>query len=102
MWEPEAKVFHKHETTIFKTFSKNKLRRMQEVNQLVFIWKNLTSLNLFRKHITGLTKKITLHPGYIRIVLTALMKIRPILRARRKEKKEAMVSDEAIFARFSK
>jgi len=26
LWEPEAKVFHKHETTIFKTFSKNKLR----------------------------------------------------------------------------
>ena len=102
LWEPEAKVFHRHETTTSKTFSKKKLRRMQEVNQLVFIWKNLTSLNLFRKHITGLTKKITLHPGYIRIVLTALMKIRPILRARRKEKKEAMVSDEAIFARFLK
>jgi len=100
IWEPGAKVIHNHESTTGKVFSKKKLARMQEVNQLVFIWKNLTSPNLFRKHIAGLMKRIVRHPGYFKIAFIALLKIGVILKARKKEKKQCKVSDEAIFARF--
>lgn len=100
IWEPKAKVLHKHESTTARVFSKKELEKMQEVNQLSFIWKNLTSQNMFRKHMIGLMRRVVRHPGYIIIVLAALLKMGIILKARKKEKKQCKVSDEAIFARF--
>jgi len=99
VWEPEAKVIHLHESTI-KKLSKRYVQTIRERNQLLFIWKNITSPNLFRKHLTGLTRRMVYHPGYIRIVLMAISHARSILKARKKEKKESKVSDEAIFTKF--
>ena len=99
LWEPKAKVLHEHESTMSKIPQGYK-RRIQERNQLIVIWKNITSPQLFRKHIEGLSKRISKHPGYTRIVIAALIKIKGILRARKKELKEGRVSDEAIFAKF--
>ncbi|MCH7730107.1 glycosyltransferase family 2 protein [Patescibacteria group bacterium] len=98
-WEPKACVVHKHETTIGK-LPKSKVLRIRERNHLLFIWKNLTSPNLFRKHVGGLLKRLAKHPGYLRIVIAALLKLPKVKRARKKEKKETKVSDEAIFASF--
>lgn len=100
LWEPEARVVHKHEGTVGSLPNRRRVLRIQERNQLIFIWKNLTSPILFRKHIAGLLRKVARHPGYIRIVLMALTRIRGTLSARKREKKEGRVSDEAIFARF--
>lgn len=100
LWEPKAEITHEHEATI-KKISKKKRQRIQERNQLLFIWKNLTSPNLFRKHLTGLLRRIVRHPGYIRIVFMALFKLRLVVKARRKEKKGKKVSDEAILAKFA-
>ena len=100
LWEPKANVVHEHASTINK-FPKKFRERIQERNQLIFIWKNITSPILFRRHIVGLLARISRHPGYLRIVVMALMKIKMIVKARKKEKKESKVSDEAIFARFS-
>jgi len=99
LWEPNALVVHKHEATISK-LSKKYVTRIRERNYLLFIWKNLTSKNLLSKHILGLTKRVIRRPGYIRIVIMALLKIKPLIRKRRKERKESKVSDEAIFAKF--
>ncbi len=100
LWEPRSLVFHEHGSTISK-ISLAYRERIQERNELIFLWKNLTSSNLFRKHLFGLLKRIYKHPGYIKIVFLALTKIRGILKARKKEKKESVISDEAIFAKFS-
>jgi GT2 family glycosyltransferase len=99
IWEPGARVEHKHETTI-SLLPKNRVMRIRERNHLLFIWKDLTSPRLFRKHIAGLIKRTARHPGYVRIVLMAVKYLRPLIRARAKEKKETKISDEAIFARF--
>ncbi|MBU0572844.1 glycosyltransferase family 2 protein [Patescibacteria group bacterium] len=99
LWDPDARVLHKHESTI-GLLPKKYVGRIRERNQLIFIWKNITSPTLIRKHIIGLSKRTLRHPGYVRIVMMALSKIRWILRARKKEKKDCKVSDEAIFARF--
>ncbi len=99
LWDPDSKVLHKHESTIGK-LSKKYVQRIRERNQLIFIWKNLTSPILFKRHIVELFKRMIKHPGYIRIVLMALGRMRFILKARRKEKRECKVSDEAIFSRF--
>lgn len=99
LWDPDSRVLHKHESTI-GLLPKRYVERIRERNQLIFIWKNITSPILIRKHIIGLLKRVIRHPGYIKIVIMALFKIRQTLKARKKEKKACKVSDEAIFARF--
>lgn len=99
LWEPNAKVVHEHESTM-KKISQGYKRRIQERNQLIVIWKNITSIQLFRKHITGLLKRISKHPGYLRIVFAVLLQVGLIVKARKKEMKEGRISDEAIFAKF--
>lgn len=101
VWEPEAKVIHDHEATMNK-LPQGKVSLVRERNQLLLNWKNLTSSRLIRKHLAGLFRRIIRHPGYLKVVLAAMPKLGTVLLARRKEKKEAKISDEAIFARFSK
>jgi len=99
IWDSDAKVTHIQGTAINQLPQKY-AQRIMERNQLLFIWKNITSANLFRKHLFGLVKRSIKHPGYIRIVLMALKRITLLMRERNKEVKEARVSDESIFSRF--
>lgn len=99
LWEPKAKVIHEHEGTMGK-IPKGYKGRIQERNQLLVIWKNITSSRLIKKHFKGLALRTLKHPGYIRVVVMALLKVRIVFKRRRKEKKEAKVADEAVFARF--
>lgn len=100
LWEPNAMVSHKHESTV-KKLPQNKIQLLQERNQLLFIWKNITSQNLLKKHINGLLTRIAAHPGYIKVIFAAIKKIKTVKKARKVEKKEAKLSDEAVFAKFS-
>lgn len=99
IWEPGSYVTHHHESTA-KRFSKKYRDFVVERNQLFFIWKNITSKILFRKHLKGLLKRIVRHPGYIKIVIAVLLKFRIIRILRAKEIKETSVSDETIFLRL--
>jgi len=99
LWDFESHVTHEHESTIGK-FPRKKVERIMERNQLLFIWKNLTSKALFSKHIVGVINRITKSPGYLLIVFMALFRLKTVLKARKKEIKEVVISDEAIFARF--
>lgn len=99
LWEPGGKVVHEHETTMSQ-IPRSYLIRIQERNLLRVNWKNLTSPRLFRKHLAGVVKRTLRHPGYLRVVLMALAKLPDIKRARAKEIKESIVSDEAILAKF--
>lgn len=100
LWEPEAIVEHHHESTISK-FPKNYVARIRERNQLLMLWKNVTSPNLSRKHIIGLFTRLLKHPGYIRIVFMALGRVGVAMQKRKKEIKECKVSDEMIFSRYA-
>lgn len=99
LWDPRALVTHEHESTN-NIFPKKYRSRIQERNQLLFIWKNLTSQRLFRQHKQGLRKRILKHPGYFRIFVMALFKLRTVVRLRKIEKRESTVSDESIFSKF--
>ncbi len=100
IWEPLCIVHHEHESTN-KVFKSSYRVRIQERNQLFFIWKNITSKRMFQKHIRGLFKRVFHHPGYFRIILMALVKFPSIRKFRSIEKKQATVSDESIFSMFS-
>ncbi len=102
VWEPKSMVEHQHESTINKDrFKVAFMNRVKERNQLLVIWKNITSDKLFRNHIQGLLKRIISHPGYIKVVFDALKFRKLVLAKRTREKKESTVSDEAVFAKFS-
>jgi O-antigen biosynthesis protein len=100
MWEPGAHVSHNHEGTTGK-ISKGYKVRIQERNQLLVIWKNITSSSYLRKHIRGLLTRVLKHPGYLRVVIMALYKVPILIPLRKKESKLSKVSDEAIFAQFT-
>jgi len=91
-------VEHKHESTMNR-LSQSYVARIKERNHLLFNWKNLTSANLFSKHLRGLIARTLKHPGYIKIVLMAIPKLGTVLARRRQEAKEGKVSDEAILAK---
>lgn len=102
IWEPAANVIHKHESVINSgNFKRWRINLIKERNHLLFNWKNLTSENLLRKHRIGLIRRVLKHPGYLKVVLAALLKYPDIVKARKKELKEQVISDEAIFASFS-
>ncbi len=101
LWEPESWVVHGHESVInTSNFKKRDLDLIKERAQLLFIWKNITSPTLLRKHLKGLAKRIIRHPGYFRVFLAAIKKYKEVKVLRKIEMKETVVSDEAIFARF--
>lgn len=99
LWDPNALVEHNHESTIGK-LSKSYVGRIKERNYLIFTWKNITSKRLFARHIGALLKRALLHPGYLVIILMAILKLSQIIKARKLEIRETKISDEAIFQRF--
>lgn len=100
LWEPDAHVVHAHEGSTSK-LSKSYVNLVKERNQLLFTWKNLTSSNLFKKHVRGVVKRVLRHPGYIKVVIAALKKVGMARKLREREIRDSRVSDEAIFARFN-
>lgn len=101
-WEPLAQVEHKHEGTInSSSFQKKYMDRIKERNELLFIWRNITSQKLWWKHLVGIMSRCLKHPGYSRIVFMALKKFRIVYKKRMREFKESTVSDEAIFTIFN-
>lgn len=99
MWEPEGKVVHDHESTISK-FSRSYVQKVRERNQLLLIWKNIHSPKLIHNHVVGVLRRVSKHPGYIKIVLMALGRLGIVLRERKKEIRLSRVSDEAVFMNF--
>jgi len=49
-FEPKSKVEHIHETSNLKSFGKNKITIMSFKNQLLFVWKNISSPQLLFLH----------------------------------------------------
>ncbi len=103
LWEPKAKVNHyKEEGVISENFSIGSIAKIAQRNQLIFIWKNITSKNLFSEHKRALMKKLTQNPKYWPIFFSALSKIGEIRKKRKIEKSQAKLTDEEILEIFSK
>lgn len=102
IWEPKSLVEHyKEEGVIAKNFDKSQIQSVAQRNQLIFIWKNITSSKLFNEHKKSLIKKLVLHPKYWRVFLSALAHLPEIKQKRLKEIKESKLTDEEVLAMFS-
>lgn len=102
LWEPASVVFHNHESINSTNFNKGYLSRVKERNELLFIWRNVTSSIMTKKHRAALINRLVKHPGYLRVFFTAILKWKTVSARRKKEKEEAKVSDEAVIAKFTK
>jgi len=90
-WHPGAKVRHEHQGTIGQ-LNKNYVDRIRERNQLLVIWKNITDQGLMKQHHQGLFSRLR-HPGYLRILLSALPFLSEAHQKNIIEQKQQVVSD---------
>lgn len=102
LWEPKARVEHgKYKGVIEENFSKMKISKIAQRNQLLFIWKNITSTNLINDHIIHLTKRLLSNPKYFIIFIMAVYRIKKVRDKRSIEVEEEVISDEEILKKFT-
>lgn len=70
LWEPKAKVIHKHEATISK-FPRRFTDYVKERNRLLTVWRNITDNDLLRSNHIALIFRVLFGPNYIKIILAA-------------------------------
>lgn len=98
-WEPRSVVIHEHGVTIDKYFNKNFKDYIVTRNQLIFIWKNIADEKMIAEHKKALIAKLV-KGEMLKPFLGTLIKLPQILKKRKKEKKEMVITDEQIFAKF--
>lgn len=99
LWEPNSKVEHYHEKgVIASNFSKSSISKVAQRNQLIFIWKNITSDNMFSEHQKALIKMLFTHPKYWSIFISALIKWPQISSKRQVEISQTKLTDEQVLA----
>ena len=100
---PDSVVIHHHRGTIGKISPNREVRRIQERNRLLLLWKNLTDPRLFYpRHLLPLClracgKWLCLDLDFYRALGSALQRLGPALRARGIEKRATVRKDGDIF-----
>lgn len=101
LWEPKSIVEHqKQQGVIAENFKKSKIEKIAQRNQLIFIWKNITSKKMFSEHKSALVKMLATHPKYWQVFLMALKRLPEIQKKRKVETREAKLSDEEVLSLF--
>jgi GT2 family glycosyltransferase len=105
LYEPNAKVFHKHGTTNVQALGVTNMRAASYRNHFFLVWKNITSPVLLLRHFLWLPYRLiidSLRSNGLPIVGFgwALVYLPAMLRKRRNELLKSKVSDEAIIEQF--
>ena len=99
---PSSRVTHIHEGTILRSFNKFKVNALRKRNRLFFMWKNLTSTNLFWQHFLYHCLRLCYRPFALdgMVHVATIIAIPGLFRAaarRRLERKIRVYSEEQIF-----
>jgi O-antigen biosynthesis protein len=73
IWDKDSLVLHEHESTA-KKINPTYLSTIKQRNELLFNWINVTDKNLVRDHRAFLLSESLRHPGFTRIIFTALLR----------------------------
>lgn len=107
IFEPKAIVEHFHETTNLKEFGQKPIEIYSWKNQLLLVWKNLSSARMLVSHllwlpyhlvVTSLRTKGVFLAGFF----LALVQLPEAIISRNNNKKDWRVSDEKIFSSTEK
>ncbi len=74
IWEPGAVVTHEHESTA-KKLNPHYIGLIRQRNELLFNWLNITDFKLVLGHFTFLFTHSLRHPGYLKVILSALWRL---------------------------
>lgn len=102
LFDPNILVEHHHESTISTYFSSKTIKKISYRNQLIFIWKNITDINLLFSHYLLLIPNIIilLFKGefdFISGFFSALSKISKINKQRKNQNKSYLLTDQEVF-----
>jgi GT2 family glycosyltransferase len=106
VFAPEIQVEHHHESTIGAFYRKDKIQKIAYRHQLLFIWKNITDLDLIIYHWLMLplnTLRILLKGEFqfILALFEALSASGKIERQHKKEKNQTKLTDAQILQKFT-
>jgi len=90
IWDNHATVIHEHEASYSK-FDPNYINRIKQRNELLFNWLNITDKKLVNDHKNWIMRYTITHPGYIKIIFSALT--RYLLQG---EKRHFKLSDKEV------
>lgn len=102
VFEPKAVVEHFHESTNLKLFGKSKISLYSLKNQILFVWKNISSSWYLLNHLLWLPYHLILTTMRTRGIFLAafcwaLVQLPETLESRRKASKLWRIKDEEIF-----
>lgn len=83
IFDPDSKIIHEHESS-FSLIDRDYLNLIKQRNELIFNWKNITDRLMRREHLIYLFRHALFHPGYLKVILSALTAIknaRPLTKA---------------------
>lgn len=102
IFEPKSKVEHYKDTGVIEeNFSKSKVAKVAQRNQLLFIWKNIHDPKMIKEHILKLIGMLLTKPGYWQVFLPALKRLPHVLKKRSIETNEAKMTDYQVFQTYS-
>lgn len=97
IWAKDCLVKLPQEKGVIESnFSTQKFSSVAQRNQLLFIWKNITSEELIGLHQTALLKMLLTKPKYWAVFLAAIICLPDLLKKRKMERSEQKLTDEQI------
>src|SRR3989344_1441260 len=101
IFDPSIKVYHNHQSTIGKYFSRAQIKRISFRNSFIFIWKNIHDRKMLFQHIILLPYNIIYYflkgeRDFLWGFVDGLRLITQIIRKRRNEKKYCIKKDSEV------
>jgi len=106
LFDEESVVFHHHETTNQKALGKKKMEMASYKNHLLFVWKNITQINLIGQHLLWLPYHLVVTNFKSRGLfglgfIAALSQLPKTFIQRQRAKSNFVLSDKTIIRRFN-
>lgn len=106
LFEPNAQVFHQHETTNKEALGERVIKIAAFKNQILFVWKNITDYDLLLSHFLWLPYHLvfsTISSGGLFLIgfFKACWQISDVIKSRKKAKELFKFSDREILEKYA-
>ena len=108
IYEPGSEVIHKDHGTLSKVFAPTFRTRIEQRNEMLFLWKNIHDSDMIKRHLRLFPAHIRDRifsrddRGFVSSLIKATAKIITVLKQRVQEKRYGVVSDREIVERVKR